>query len=68
MIRTFRTPERTGWWPSQNARLSLSHYRGNYFIHIEIRDVAIRYRVYNCKNNKLVLDMVIRNNGESYQL
>jgi len=47
-----------GWRPSQRARLALNHYNGPYFLHIQILDAGIRYRLYGTKN-RCILDVMI---------
>jgi hypothetical protein len=45
----------------------LNRYHGQYFLRIEVLAVTIRYTI-SGKTGRTILDIVIRNNGESYKL
>jgi hypothetical protein len=68
MIHTFRTPTRTSWWPSERASLSLSKVHGNYFVKITILADGVGYHIHSCKTGRLVLNMLIRDTGESVMI
>ena len=60
---------RVGNMRTRNDTLTIARfvnrYHGRYFLRIEVRAGAVRYTV-SGKTGRTILDIVIRNNGESY--